>query len=290
LAWQNVVQLATAVDERPPKVADALVRGQAYLAAHRAGLGAAVEAELGKAIAEDSLSTRRFNACVDHVLGRRLIYRNECAGVYYPFLPADEFFDRSHFPWLPHLEARTQAIKNEALALLQNGTDAIKPYVRMEAGTPENKWSPLDNSLEWSACFLWEYGEKNEVVCSLCPKTTAALAEIPQNHVPGKAPSAFFSILRPGAHIPAHTGVTNTRAIIHLPLVVPPNCLFRVGGETRQWEEGKAFAFDDTIEHEAWNNSAATRIVLIFDVWNPHLTVDEQQYLAKFFDIVEKRK
>jgi aspartyl/asparaginyl beta-hydroxylase (cupin superfamily) len=63
-----------------------------------------------------------------------------------------------------------------------------------------------------------------------------------------------------------------------------------VGGETRQWEEGKAFAFDDTIEHEAWNNSAATRIVLIFDVWNPHLTVDEQQYLAKFFDIVEKRK
>jgi aspartyl/asparaginyl beta-hydroxylase (cupin superfamily) len=119
----------------------------------------------------------------------------------------------------------------------------------------------------------------------LCPETAAALAALPQNRIPGKAPTAFFSILKPGAHIPPHTGVTNTRAIIHLPLVVPPGCTFRVGGETRAWQEGEAFAFDDTIEHEAWNRSAETRIVLIFDVWNPHLTEAEQKLLVRYFEV-----
>jgi aspartate beta-hydroxylase len=126
---------------------------------------------------------------------------------------------------------------------------------------------------------------KNEEVCARCPETAAALDAIPQNRVPGKAPSAFFSILKPGAHIPPHTGVTNTRAIVHLPLVVPPGCSFRVGGETREWRVGEAFAFDDTIEHEAWNRSAEPRIVLILDVWNPHLDAAEQDLLARFFDL-----
>lgn len=130
---------------------------------------------------------------------------------------------------------------------------------------------------------------RNDPVCELCPETAAALARVPQNHIPGKAPTAFFSILRPGAHIPPHTGVTNTRAIIHLPLLVPEDCAFRVGGETRPWREGEAFAFDDTIEHEAWNRSASPRIVLIFDVWNPHLTTDEQDLLTIFHRTAEEK-
>ena len=281
--WSAVVQMAVAMENRAPGVAEALARGQAFLAAHNEALAQAIDARLGPALAEESLAARRFKACVDHSLGRRLVYRNECHGVYYPFLPADEFFDRSHFPWFETIEARTGAIREEALALLRTGRDAIRPYVRQDPGTPQNKWSPLDNSLEWSACFLWEYGVRNDEVCALCPETAAALAEVPQNHLPGKAPTAFFSILRPGAHTPPHTGVTNTRAIIHLPLVVPPGCRFRVGGETREWQEGKAFAFDDTIEHEAWNDSSEPRIVLIFDVWNPHLTPEEQSHLATLF-------
>jgi aspartyl/asparaginyl beta-hydroxylase (cupin superfamily) len=208
--------------------------------------------------------------------------------VHYPFLPADEFFDRERFPWFEQLEARTDAIRREALALLVSGAEAIRPYVRQEAGTPENKWSPLDHSLDWSACFLWEYGVRNDQVCALCPETAAALAAVPQNHIPGKAPSAFFSILKPGAHIPPHTGVTNSRAIIHLPLIVPPGCGFRVGGDTREWKVGEAFAFDDTIEHEAWNDSGEPRTVLIFDVWNPHLTATEQALLTKFFEITRR--
>ena len=172
--------------------------------------------------------------------------------------------------------------------MLTNRSEAIRPYVSQPAGAPENKWSPLDNNPDWSACFLWEFGRKNEAVCELCPETAAALAAVPQSHVPGKAPNAFFSILRPGAHIPPHTGVTNTRAIIHLPLVVPDGCTFRVGGETRHWREGEAFAFDDTIEHEARNDSNQRRVLLIFDVWNPHLTEAERANLERLFAIVDR--
>ena len=279
--WGGVVQLAQAMADRPPLVVDALARGQAFLAEHNRRFTVALDAELGDLDPED----RRFRACVDHMAGRRRVYRNECAGVYYPFLPADEYFDRRLFPWFAGLEASTDAIRREALAILNDRSDAVRPYVRQDKGTPENKWSTLDHSLDWGACFLWEYGERNDAVCALCPETAAALERLPRNHVPGKAPSAFFSILQPGAHIPPHTGVTNTRAIVHLPLVVPDGCTFRVGGETRPWREGEAFAFDDTIEHEAWNPTDRPRMILILDVWNPHLTEREQDLLAKLFAV-----
>ena len=284
--WGAVVQLAAGMTDRPPLVADAAARGQRFLADHSAAFATALDRDLGDL--PDDTTSRRFRACVDHMLGRRRVFRNECAGVYYPFLPVDEFFDRALFPWFAAVEARTDAIRAEALALLADPGEALRPYVRLDPGTPQNKWSPLDKSLEWGACFLWEYGIQNPAVTVRCPETVKALAEAPQNHVPGKAPSAFFSILKPGGHIPPHTGVTNTRAIVHLPLVVPADCDFRVGGETRAWREGKAFAFDDTIEHEAWNRSGEQRIVLIFDVWNPHLSAAEQDHLAKLFAVADR--
>jgi aspartyl/asparaginyl beta-hydroxylase (cupin superfamily) len=264
---------------------EAIRRGQAYLAAHSTALAAKLDQEFGEERAAN-LDLRRFNACMDHILGRRAIYRNECHGVHYPFLPADEFFDKRLFPWLADVERHTDAIRAEALALLEEPGEALRPYVRMDKGLPENKWSELDQSLDWGACFLWEDGEPNQAVLDRCPATAAALELAPQSRIPGKAPSSFFSILKPGARIPPHTGVTNARAIIHLPLVVPPGCWFRVGGETRQWVEGEAFAFDDTIEHEAHNPSDQIRIVLIFDVWNPHLTEQEQDHLVRFFGLL----
>ena len=285
--WSAVVQLSALIDQPPPAVTDALMRGRAFLAAHNAVLDAALATGLGDRLQAMGPAARRFSACVDHSLGRRAIYHNQCAGIHFPFLPADEFFDRDLFPWLSMIEARTDVIRAEALAIMADGGAAVRPYVRMDKGTPENKWTALDGSLDWSACFLWEYGVRNDAVCDLCPETASALDLAPQNRVVGKAPSAFFSILKPGAHIPAHTGVTNTRAIIHLPLVVPAGCRFRVGGETRVWREGEAFAFDDTIEHEAWNDSAEPRIVLIFDVWNPHLTPDEQALMQDFYSITD---
>lgn len=285
--WSAVVQLASSFDDPPPLVRDAYERGRAFLAAHNAALDTALNAELGPRLAAIGPAARRMQACIDTSLGRRKIFQNECAGVHFPFLPADEFFDRDYFPWLSQIEARTDVLRAEALALMAGGSDAIRPYVRMEKGSPKTKWTPLDGSFDWSACFLWEYGKRNDAVCNLCPETAATIELAPRSQIPGKAPSAFFSILKPGAHIPPHTGVTNTRAIVHLPLVVPDNCYFRVGGETRQWRVGEAFAFDDTIEHEAWNASSEPRIVLIFDVWNPHLTLEEQKLMQDYFAITD---
>jgi tetratricopeptide (TPR) repeat protein len=193
--WSNVVQMAQGIEPPSAAVVEALRRGRAYLAEHNAALSEALEAALGEDVEALGAAARRFSACVDAALGRRRIYHNECHGLHYPFLPADEFFERERFPWLADLEARTGAIRAEALRLLESRPAALRPYVRQDAGTPQNKWSALDNSLDWSACFLWEYGERNDEVCSLCPETAAALEAVPQNRIPGKAPTAFFSIL-----------------------------------------------------------------------------------------------
>jgi aspartyl/asparaginyl beta-hydroxylase (cupin superfamily) len=98
--------------------------------------------------------------------------------------------------------------------------------------------------------------------------------------IPGYAPGAYFSVLKPGTRLPPHTGTTNTRSIVHLPLVIPEGCAFRVGSQVRPWQKGTAWVFDDTINHEAWNDSDQIRIVMIFDVWNPLLTAAERDLVS----------
>ena len=88
------------------------------------------------------------------------------------------------------------------------------------------------------------------------------------------------AFLKPKTRIPAHVGVSNTRLVVHVPLIVPQGCGFRVGNETREWIPGKAWIFDDTIEHAAWNDSDKLRVVLIFDVWNPLLTPPERAMIT----------
>jgi aspartate beta-hydroxylase len=199
------------------------------------------------------------------------------------FLPADEYFDRAHFPWMEAIEARTEAIRGEFEAILADAAASFSPYVAMEKGTPANIWSKLDHSLDWSALHLWRHGVQDRGISARCPETSAALAALPQADLPRRSPTAFFSVLQPHTHIPPHGGVSNIRATCHLALVVPPGCRFRVGGETREWREGQCWAFDDTIEHEAWNDSDHMRAVLIFDVWNPHLTEVEKALLRTFY-------
>ena len=283
-AWASVLQLAAQASDLPPEIAAALQVGRDFVSLATSQVASAVDAEIRPLrAAMDETEKRRSAAFVDLALGRRRAYFNQCEGLYYPFLPADEFFDRGHFEWMSSIEAATDDIRAELKALLADPGESLRPYVRMDKGLPDNKWSGLDQSLDWGACFLWEYGEPNQAVLDRCPKTAAALATLPSANIPRRSPSAFFSILKPKARIPAHTGVTNTRTIVHLPLIVPPGCGFRVGGDTREWHEGQAFAFDDTIEHEAWNDSDKMRAVLIFDVWNPHLTPTEQAVIARYF-------
>ena len=92
----------------------------------------------------------------------------------------------------------------------------------------------------------------------------------------GLCPNAMFSVLAPHTQIPPHHGETNARLIVHLPLVVPEHCLYRVGFEQRRWKVGKVLVFDDSIEHEARNDSDQLRMVLIFDIWNPLLSAGER--------------
>lgn len=289
--WNGVLALADGADDLPPALAPVMAAASAFVAEYREKVSRGIDAQM--AVARSGLSaraTRRADACIDHALGRRKIYVNECHGVHFPFLPAEEFFDRELFPWLGTLEERTGEIVTELRMLLADGDAGLRPYVQQAPGTPTNKWTPLDGSLGWGVKFLWEYGVRDEALCERCPNTTSALSQIPQTEISGRAPTAFFSLLKPRTRIPPHSGVTNTRTIIHLPLIVPPGCGFRVGGETREWKVGEAFAFDDTIEHEAWNDSDELRAVLIFDVWNPHMTADECRILRQFFEVADDSK
>ena len=93
-------------------------------------------------------------------------------------------------------------------------------------------------------------------------------------------PTAVSSILEAKTHIPPHTGVHNTRLTVHLPLIIPPGCTFRAGGQKWPWELGKAIVFDDSIEHEVWNESDVPRAVLIFDIWSPFLTPAERDLMS----------
>lgn len=272
-AWKGVLQLAEQAPNLAPAISAELDAGRAYLATLQAKLAGAADAALASLADQlDETARRRVGAFVDVALGRRRIYHNHCAGFEYPFLPHDEFFDRRHFPWFAQLESAAPIIRAELNALVADGDETLRPYVNLDDGSPAGLWSELDGSLDWSVAFLWEYGAANTPIIERCPQTAALLESLPLARIPGRAPNVFFSFLRPGRRIPPHTGVTNTRAIIHLGLDIPPGCAFRVGGETRAWVDGQAFAFDDTIEHEAWNDSERRRAVLILDAWNPHLT------------------
>jgi len=284
--WAGVVAMSDGIEDRSPALDAMLEHARTLVARQRAGFATRIDSELEAArSAVEAAERRRFDACVDHALGRRRIYANQCAGMHFPFLPAEEYFERRHFPWLERIEARTDAIRGELEALLEEDEGALRPYVAMDPGTPANKWSPLDNKLDWSALHLWKDGRRDDDVCARVPLTAAAVEALPLSDLPGRTPTVFFSLLRPGTHLPAHTGVSNVRTIIHLPLIVPPDCGFRVGGETREWQVGRAWAFDDTIEHEAWNRSDRIRAILIFDVWNPYITPAERDLLRRFYEV-----
>jgi aspartyl/asparaginyl beta-hydroxylase (cupin superfamily) len=288
--WSAALAVGRTIDGRTPELEAVLAHGARFVESQTRDFAEALERRLGEEIAGlDARDRRRFTACVDHSLGRRSIYHNQCEGLHYPFLPADEFFDRDHFPWFAELEAETETIRAELEALLGSDGAGFEPYVAMAAGTPRSKWTALDHNPAWSALHLWREGRRIDDACERCPRTAAIVERLPRAEMPGRAPTVFFSLLKPRTRIPPHTGVSNTRTIIHLPLIVPPGCGFRVGGETREWRVGEAFAFDDTIEHEAWNDSDELRAVLILDVWNPHLSAEERRLLQQLFAEADAR-
>jgi aspartate beta-hydroxylase len=289
--WTAVAMLSAEHVSVPADLRAIFDHARAFVANRKAQLAKAFESGLAGDLARASpRDRRRMTAAMDYALGRRKIYYNQCFGMNYPFMPMDEYLDREHFPWLEQLEAQTAVIRAELVELLASADPGLEPYVTMPPGTPANTWTALNNSRAWSALHLWKEGERIEQACARAPKTAAIVEALPLAEIPGRAPTVFFSILEAGKHIPPHTGVTNTRTIIHLALIVPPGCSFRVGAETREWREGEAFAFDDTIEHEAWNRSDRDRAVLILDCWNPHLSEHEREMICRLFAVSDEQK
>lgn len=222
----------------------------------------------------------RFRDSVDMMVGRKRRYESHSEIYHYPSLPAIEFFEREDFPWLDGIEAATDAIRDEFVSILQ-AEEGFTPYITYPQGVPLNQWVELNNSPRWSAFHLYKMGERVPANVAKCPRTMQALEAAPQPEMPGRTPSAMFSLLKPRTTIPPHTGVTNARLVVHLPLIVPAGCRFRVGNQTREWIPGKAWVFDDTIEHEAVNDSDQLRVVLIFDIWHPHLTPAERLLITR---------
>jgi aspartyl/asparaginyl beta-hydroxylase (cupin superfamily) len=234
----------------------------------------------------DAAAGGRFAHAVDLLLGKREVFSQQPKFFYYPELPQIQFFDRQLFPWVSELESEFAGIRGEARAVLDADTDFV-PYVQREGNRPVfNERGLLDNS-DWGAFFLIKDGVTVEANAARCPRTFAAVSKIPLSRIDKRTPSVLFSLLRPGARIPPHHGFMNARVIGHLPLIVPPDCGLRVGNETRHWSEGEALFFDDSIEHEAWNSSAQPRIVLIFDVWRPELSVRERELIAATLTAVD---
>jgi aspartate beta-hydroxylase len=289
--WAAVIAIGSTIHDPSPEFAHILAHAKQYVGEQQKQLVDAIEtalsADLNKAGARDR---RRMQRAADAWLGRRRIYTNDCEGLHYPFLPADEFFDSEQFPWLGELEAATATILAELEAILADPKAELTPYVSLPPGVPENKWTGLDKSLDWGAFHLWKEGERFDEACARAPRTAALVQSLPLCNIKGRSPNVFFSILKAGAHIPAHTGVTNVRSVVHLPLIVPEGCEFRVGGETRLWVQGSAFAFDDTIEHEAWNRSDRDRAVLIIDAWNPYLSEHERAMVCRLYEAADVQR
>lgn len=230
---------------------------------------------------------RRAASFVELLLRKRPRYRQEPVDFYYPELPAVEFYDRATFPWLAEFEAATPQILEELRLVLAEDRAKLTPYIDYPRHLPVDQWRELNQSMRWSAFHFSLYGKPYPENMARCPKTVEAISRLPQPVLPNRTPAAMFSVLQPRTRIPPHHGVANIRLVTHLPLIIPPRCGFRVGGETREWRVGEAWVFDDTIEHEAWNDSDEERIVLICDVWSPLLSEAERILIASVLQAMD---
>jgi aspartate beta-hydroxylase len=284
--YRMATDAAPAMSQLPPFMQDEVRRarafGENYTAQYEASLREALAAR-GFDVAQTSA---RFVQSLDILFGRKKIYFQQPLSYFLPELPQIQFYDRALFPWLDKIEAATSDIRRELEDVMREPAK-FTPYVEGKAESPLRSDRNLLNNPDWSAFYLWKNGSIVPENAQRCPKTLAAVEGAPLTRIAGRAPSILFSQLRPGARIPPHTGFLNTRLICHLPLIVPPNCTFRVGNETRTWREGEAWVFDDSIEHEAHNGSDQTRVILIFDVWRPEVTADERGSIAAMLEAID---
>ena len=204
---------------------------------------------------------------------------------FFPGLPNTPYHDPDLQPWAGQLRAAYPEIRAEAIRVLRRSAGCptssltrleVEDYVGGDGAAPS-----------WEAFFFYRRGQRFDASHRRCPDTSRVLESIELCRIADQAPEILFSVLKPGSHIKAHHGVTNVRLVMHLPLVVPRDCALNLvdRGEHR-WQEGRMVMFDDTFLHEAWNRSDQTRIVLLMDCWNPHLTSVEKVAVKQLIEAI----
>lgn len=278
-AYENALQAAPASPEQwPQQFRVQLERAKAITDRRRQALFKALSdkvTEFGGAMS--AMQRERWMEGASILSGITPAYHSDPHKFLVPRLAATPFYDRSLFPWLEAFEAKADVMRQELTHALQVKNEGFVPYVALGEAAAK-QWSTLNNSKDWSVLYLWQNGARNEENIALCPETAKALEQADQAYIHGNCPNAMFSALAPRTHIPPHCGESNARVVMHLPLVVPENCgHLRVGYEKREWKVGETLIFDDSIEHEAHNDSDELRVVLLFDAWHPDLTAPERE-------------
>ena len=283
-AWSHALAQKPKGD-LPPHLQAVVATGEArveeWTAAREARMKSAMAVPEQTADPQQQQRLARFRS---NVLRRTRPYHSEPTHFHFPELAEREFYPRSLFPWLEALEQATDVIAAEMEAVLAAERAELVPYIQYAEHLPLDQWRELNNNADWTAIHLLQNGERIEANARLCPRTLDLLQQFDQPDIRGASPNAMFSLLAPHTVIPPHVGVNNTRLVCHLPLVVPQGCWFRVGAETRFWERGQAFIFDDTIEHEAVNPTDQLRVVFIFDVWQPDIAPVERQAIRALIE------
>jgi aspartate beta-hydroxylase len=287
--YKAALSAAAAAQPLPHSLRPAIERAQAGAARANALFQEHLERALSERGVPEGQRPQRFQESLDLMLGRKTatLQLQRPGSYYFPGLPQRRYYERSELPWSADVEKAAPAIREELLAFRSAGPASFSPYLVSDPSRPRSEFHGLVDNPEWSTLYLWQNGSAVEGVTSQFPSTMAALEPLELTRLGPRAPSILFSRLAPGARIPPHHGVMNARLICHLPLIVPPGCGFRVGGETREWHEGELLIFDDTVEHEAWNDSPSERIILIFDVWRPEVGPEERQAITALFEAVD---
>jgi aspartyl/asparaginyl beta-hydroxylase (cupin superfamily) len=275
-SYRHALQVAPPEREWPRQLAAELAHARDFVARHAAAMFRHLSERV--VLPESGDDAECWREALSIRAGQTQPFLSNSNQLYVPRLPAIPFFQRSEFPFLDQLEAHTDAIRDELLSYLASNDTHFSPYIRYRPGEPVNQWQHLDHSADWSALHLWRGGKPVKENLARFPETTRALQDVALCDLDGLCPNVFFSALAPRTHIPPHFGESNARVIAHLPLIIPGDCWLRVGFEKRCWTPGNTLIFDDTLEHEAVNDSDDLRVVMIFDLWNPLIGRNERHY------------
>jgi aspartyl/asparaginyl beta-hydroxylase (cupin superfamily) len=273
----------------PGSLRPIIERAQAGIAECEAAFEAHTESALAAAGFPPGRRPPRFQESYELMRGLRQVQLQlqQPTSYYFPGLPQRRYYERSELPWVSQIEAAAPKIKAELMAYLGAGGDAFAPYMTSDPTRPRSEYHGLVDNPDWSTLYIFSRGRRVAELEEWFPQTLATVERLDLPRITVRAPSILFSRLAPGARIPPHHGVMNARLVCHLPLIVPPGCGFKVGGEVREWHEGELLVFDDTVEHEAWNDGSSERIILIFDVWRPEVTSDERRAITALFEVVD---